>query len=229
MSFMVYFDFSTGFERIMFFRKGTYERILFAINKTERRLGIRREYYEGACRWNRWPLVAKTVSDKDYCDAVEQHNSMVRWFFEECLEAGYEATEQRPEGISPDMATNLFIGLQQLTVPTENWTHEYYQARMEAIYSTLRGRSEEGMTFDSEPLSINQARDVIVLFAQYLDLHDIRLEVCKGHDRLTNSYSEGYFWCSKCGAVDYNDLPDDFNTDESVCPECAVTNGDSDE
>lgn len=203
--------------------------MLLSVNETERKLGIRREYYEGSCRWNHFPLVAKTVSDEDYCDAVEKHNSMVRWFYEECSVAGKEATEQRPEGISPEMAKNLFIGLQQLRVPPEKWTSEYYQARMEAIYSTLRGRSEEGMTFDSEPLSINQARDVIVLFSQFLDSHDIRLEVCKGHDGLTNSYSEGYFWCQKCGAVDYDDLPDEFDRDESVCPECAVINGDCDE
>lgn len=228
MSFFVYFDFSVGFNTTLFFRKGTYERVLLAVNETERRLGIRREYYEGSCRWNHWPLVAKTVSDKDYCDAVEKHNSIVRWFYEECSKASNEATKQRPEAISPDMATNLFIGLQQLTVPVQKWTYEYYQARMEAIYDTLRGRPEEGMTFDSEPLSIEQARDVVVLFAQYLDSHDIRLEVCKGHDSLTNSYSEGYFWCSKCGAVDYDDLPDEFDTDKSVCPEC-VTNGDCDE
>lgn len=229
MSFMVFFDLSVGFNRTLYFREGTYSRVLLAVNRTERRLGIRREYYEGVCRWNDWPLVSKSVDDKDYCQAVEEHNAMVRHFYEECSEAKAKPTKHRTEGITPYMAQNLFIGLRQLTVPAEKWTYEYYQSRMEAIYDTLRGRSQEGMTFDSPPLSIEQARDVICLFAQYLDSHDIRLEVCKGHDSLTNSYSEGYFWCSKCGAVDYDDLPYEFDTNESLCPECKAQqeNGES--
>lgn len=220
MSFMVFFEFSVGFQRTLFFRKGTYERVLLAVNSTERRLGIRREYYDGACRW-RHPLVIKVVGDAEYCDAVEQHNRMVRYFYSECDEADVQATERRSEAISPDMAANLFIGLRLLSVTPEMWTRDYYQARMEAIYQTLRGREEEGMTLDSEPLSVKQAEDVIILFSQYLDVHDIRLAVCKGQDSLTNSYSEGYFWCSQCGAVDYDDLPSEFDTDQDVCNECA--------
>lgn len=221
MSFSAFFDLSTGFGSTLYFRAGTYDRILNAVNSTERRLKIRREYYNGECRWNRWPLVGD-VSDEDYCHAVEDHNRMVRGFYADCCEAATEPTDEQPEPITPEMAKNLFIGLKQLVVPTERWTPEYYQARMEAMYETLRGRPAEGMSFQAEPLTIEQARDVIVLFAQYLDSHDIRLDVCRGNDHLTNSSSEGYFWCSECGAVDYDDLPVDYYSDSNVCDECAA-------
>lgn len=220
MSFKVFFSLSTGFKCDLYFRKGTYDRILKHVNDTERRLGIRREYYNGDCRWNHWPLVAKEIDDKEYCDAVECHNAMVQYFYSECCEATNEPTEKRPDRITPDMAKNLFIGLSELDVPPERWTRGYYQNRMEAMYQTLRGNPTEGMSIDSEPLSLKQARDVIVLFAQYLDKNDIRLDVCKGQDELTDSYSEGYFWCAKCGAVDYDDLPYEFDTDSDLCYEC---------
>lgn len=220
MSFKVFFDFSVGFSKTLYFCKGTYKRVLEGVNATERRLKIRRQYCRGACRWNNFPLVDGGISNEEYCDAVEKHNSLVEWFYEQCSQAPCEPQQGREEAITPGMASNLFIGLRQLTVRPERWTYEYYQSRMEAMYDTLRGRPREGMIFDSEPLSIEQARDVIVIFAQYLDSHDIRLDVCRGHDSLTNSYSEGYFWCDQCGAISYDDLPYEFDTNNDRCDKC---------
>jgi len=218
MSFAVFFDFSTGFKCDLYFEPGTYERVLSRIRETEQQLGITRETYNGQCRWTRHPLVAQDTPDDVYCRAVEKHNATVRWFYAECTKAPKQPEGGRTEKISPEMAAELFIGLEQITVPPELWTDDYYRARMESMYDTLRGRPSEGMTFDSDALSVKQARDVIVLFSQYLDTHDIRLDVCKGQDWLTES--AGYFWCSQCGAVDYDDLPADFGTNTEHCDEC---------
>lgn len=222
MSFRSFFDFSVGFAKSLYFRTGTYNRVLMQVNETERKLGIRREYYGGCCRWSLWPsLVSNQVSDEEYCLAVEEHNEMVRWFYDECDKAKTRKTKERPERITPDMAQGVWLGLRQLGVPPERWSYEYYQARMQAMYSAMRGRESEGIVFDSKPLTVEQARDVIVLFATYLDRHDIRLDVCRGHDHLTNSYSEGYFWCEKCGAVDNDDLPGDFDASSNDrCSKC---------
>lgn len=221
MSFKVFFDLSTGFKCDLYFRPGTFDRVHQTINSTERRLGIRREYYRGVCRWKSRPLVNPQTSDTEYCDAVEEHNATVHWFYDACCKATTKPTETLTEKITPKMAQNLFIGLRQLDVPPERWTREYYQARMDSIYETLRGRQSEGMSLNSDPLTIEQARDVIVLFSQYLDRYDIRLDVCRGEDTLTDSYSDGYFWCTKCGAVNYDDLPHDFDMDSELCDECA--------
>ncbi len=220
MSFRVFFDFSTGFKKALYFRSGTFDRVLMQVNDTERKLGIRREYYGGYCRWSCFPKFAKEVSDEVYCDTVDRHNDVVRWFYGECEKAKAWKTKDRPEKIDPYKAQNLFIGLKILSVPPEKWTREYYQRRMDAMYSAMRGSESEGISFDSKPLTVAQARDVIVLFSAYLDKHDIRLEVCRGHDHLTNSYSEGYFWCGKCGAVAYEDLPGDFDTNNQLCAKC---------
>lgn len=222
MSFRTFFDFTLGFNRTLYFKSGTFDRVHKQVNETERRLGIRREYYMGSCRWSNWPkLVSDETSDEEYCRAVEKHNSMVRCFYQECCGAGKRKTKAKPEAITPYMAQNLFIGLRQLNVRPERWTYEYYQSRMEAMYQAMRGNETEGIIFDSKPLTIKQARDVIILFSSYLDTHDIRLDVCRGHDQLTNSYSEGYYWCQKCGAVDYDDLPGDFSTGgNEYCNKC---------
>ncbi|HEA67728.1 MAG TPA: hypothetical protein ENI07_13020 [Desulfobacterales bacterium] len=80
----------------------------------------------------------------------------------------------------------------------------------------MRGQESDGITFDEiPPLTPEQAGQVIVLFSEYLDTADIRLEVPRGHNRLASSDDGGYLWCEKCGAVTYEDAED---CDTDGCP-----------
>jgi hypothetical protein len=56
------------------------------------------------------------------------------------------------------------------------------------------------MTY-GDPLTERQAASVIILFSQWLDEHDIRLDVPLGHDILGRSDQGDYDWCSECGPI----------------------------
>lgn len=69
---------------------------------------------------------------------------------------------------------------------------------MGSLYEVMRGRPSEGITFDVKALTPAQAGAVIRLFEQFLDTHDVRLEVPHGYDHLASSLDGGYQWCNKC-------------------------------
>ena len=98
------------------------------------------------------------------------------------------------------MAREFWHGLQRIRVPHERWTADYYHARMNAIFLAMQGSddiySTEGMIFDSEPLTKDQAAAVVHLFDQYLDAHDLRLEVPEDRDTLYSS--DEYEYCEDC-------------------------------
>lgn len=228
MSFKVFFDFSTGLSVPLHVPIGTYKRMMSQVANTEAVLGIEREEYYGEIRWNHWPLVKKAseISDDLYCKAVEEHNATVRWFYSKLQDASCKVASKTTEELTPEMAKDFWLGLAQLTVPTERWSKEYYRSRMEAIYECLRGRESEGMTFDSEALSPRQAACVIVMFSQWLDRGDIRLDLKKGEDKLSSSYLGEYEWCSGCGAVDASEITWDDEADccDDLCDECKEKN-----
>jgi len=131
---------------------------------------------------------------------------VMKWADNLAAQAIYEAEKAAADGeaISPDDARQFWHGLQIIDVPLERWTAEYYENRMEAVYDTMRGRDSEGMCFDAKPLTEKQAAAVIRLFDQYIDAHDLRLEVPEGCDSLYPS--DEYAWCDICGAVRWEDV-----------------------
>lgn len=94
----------------------------------------------------------------------------------------------------------------RIDVPAQRWTSDYYQERMEHLYEVMRGRPSEGVTFGTKALTPKQAAEVVVLFSEFLDDHDIRLDVPLGHDGLRSSADGGYVWCEKCGAITDDDV-----------------------
>lgn len=213
MPFHVFFDFSTGLSGDVTVREGTFETMCKQVDETEKILGIECEEYNGVLRWKH-PLVRnEELTDEEYCSIVDDHNWRVRWFYNHLVECQENAPKNR-EIITPEMAETFWFGLTILSVPLNRWTDEYYQARMDAMYDCLRGRESEGMSYGSDALSVSQAKDVIVMFSQWLDKGDIRLDVIKGEDRLCRS--DDYQWCCSCGAVDF----DDIDIDEEYCFEC---------
>jgi hypothetical protein len=110
---------------------------------------------------------------------------------------------EEPETITVEQAAEFWPVLSlSIDVPFWRWTAEHYHDRMEHAYEVMRGRSSEGVHFDEEPLTIRQANAAIRIFSQWMDEHDVRLEVPNGHDMLKRSDTGGYDWCEHCGAID---------------------------
>ena len=88
--------------------------------------------------------------------------------------------------------------------------------KMNHLYEVMRGRPDDGVSFDETPLTERQAAQVINIFSTYLDEHDMRLDVPRGHDYLASSYDGGYDWCEKCGCAVH---PDDIGScEKKKCP-----------
>lgn len=104
------------------------------------------------------------------------------------------------ETITPDDARTFWYGLELLSVTPDRWTSDYYRGRMEHLYEVMRGRANEGVTFNARAITTKQAAAVINLLEVYLDRSDLRLEAPKGCDDLASSYYGEYEWCDKCFA-----------------------------
>jgi hypothetical protein len=199
MSYRIFFELSFGLSTPIIVPKGTLSEITKHIQKVENELGFKTEQFkDNQPHWvNTEPK--NGISNEQLCNIAEEHNTYVRWLyglFERC-------TKEPPkdgEAITPEDAAKFWHGLQLIDVPIEKWNGDYYQQRMIALYEAMRGRETEGNIFDSKPLTAKQAGDVINLFAQYLDLEDIRLDVPIGQDYLTNEDYD-HVWCDKCGGL----------------------------
>lgn len=223
MSFKVFFELSTGITNPINVPRGTYVAIMKTIANTERELGIERETYNEEVRWDRWPLVKRNdLTDEQYCRSAEAHNREVQRLYRTLAEWSGKPATDKTEELTPEMAKSFWLGLSLIDVPPERWTRDYYRARMEEVYETLRGRPKGGMMFDSDALTEQQAADVINLFSQWLDVGDLRLDVVKGDDTLTSSYDGGHSWCSGCGAVRPEDMYDPDDEDDDGCDEYCV-------
>jgi hypothetical protein len=203
MAYQVFFSMSSGLSKSIKVPKGTLKNILDHVHWVESRLGYETDQYRNNPKQWKTTKPKEGVSDKVYCETAEEHNSYVRWLYEK-FSAWSEDPPKECETITPKDAKKFWHGLQLIAVPLGRWTEEYYKARMDAIYESLRGRPSEGMNFDSKALTIEQANAVVCLFDQYLDAHDIRLEVPKGYDALYSS--DDYAWCEKCGAIHWDDV-----------------------
>ena len=203
MSFRVYFSMSTGLSKPVTVQKGTLAKIVERVHETEETLGLKTVRYKGNPKYWDGTKPTKDIDDKVYCNVAESHNCFIRWLY-----CHFEEHSDNPfpegETITPEQLSEYWHGLREIDVPVDRWSRDYYVARMEEMYEALRGRGE-GFMLNSKPLTERQAADVICLFGQWLDAHDCRPDVPKGHDRLACSDDGGYLWCEKCGAVTEED------------------------
>lgn len=204
MSERVYFSMSSGLKRSVKAPKGSFSAIMKHVRDVEGTLGIQRETYNGVERWDYWAEPFKTTfagfEDELLCRTVEKHNRWVRWIYGR-LAAWADGRDLGPqtEEITPEDAVTIWPALHTIDVPPDRWTADYYQSRMDHLYEVMRGREDEGVSFDERALTPKQAGAVVRLFEKYLGVGDLRLEVIKGEDCLSSG--EDYTWCTRCGAV----------------------------
>ena len=213
MSFHVFFSFSTGLSKPLQAPVGTLAAITAHVTEIEETLGLKRTsngegpdysvYWDYDSRPNgRSPA---PIEDELLCETVSKHNQWVMRLYED-IETWATKPPSPCETITEADAATIWHGLATLTVPPSRWSRDYYRERMEHLYEVMRGRENEGVTFDTKALTPNQAAAVIRIFDTYLDEWDLRLDVPHGYDHLASSYDGGYDWCSTCGrAMDYTD------------------------
>jgi hypothetical protein len=227
MSFHVFFSFSSGFSAPLKVPKGTKQSYIEHVERVEKTLGLKRtKYKDNPIHWESFNRDLSKIDDEVLCETLQQHNAWVRECYNNLgfwskhpftIGKGYE--DQGPnktypagwaaETITPEDAQLFWHGFEQIEVPVEKWTQEYYVNRMQHLYEVMRGRDSEGVCFDEKPLTEKQAAAVIRIFDQYLDAHDMRLDVPRDRDYLASSYDGGYDWCEKCGcAVHPDDIGD---------------------
>lgn len=223
MSYRVYFEMSTGLSKPVTVPKGTLQKILERIQFTEESLGLvieenpesanGKKYYKRSRQDLTLPELGPGILDETLCSVAEKHNSFVTALYEELEKySGSPATDG--EIITPEQSAEFWYGLARIDVPHARWTEDYYRARMDEIFESLRGRGDV-IIFDSRALTPGQAADVINIFGNFLDRWDMRLDVPKGHDYLASSNDGGYYWCEKCGAVTEEDAA---NCRKRKCP-----------
>ena len=203
MPFHVYFAFSTGLSKAIRVPKGTFERCLNHVKDVEKKLGLETtQYQDNPPHWKS-TIPKEGVTDELYCRVASNHNRFVQYLYADLAKWSKTILKKaNSELLTPSRAAKFWHGLQTIEVPPHRWTRDYYRDRMEHVYEVLRGVESEGCTFDAKRLTIKQAAAVIRVFEQYLDKHDLRLDVPNGHDRLKSSHDGGYVWCEKCGPVD---------------------------
>ena len=203
MSFHTFFDFKAGLAAPILAPSGTYENIMNHVRKVESTLGFETEQYGDNPKHWKSTRPKDGTPDTILCETAEQHNDWVRSLYED-FSRWAETPTPGGEVITPKVAKDFWHGLRMIDVPPERWTADYYKARMDAIYSAMRyNLSTDGMTFDADVLTTEQAVAVIRLFDQYLDSHDMRLEVPMGRDELYGS--DDYNYCEGCGGIIHAD------------------------
>lgn len=213
MSYHVFFAFSSGLSAPLKVPVGTRAAIMAHIESVESALPLKRtRYKKNPTHWDHWKRDFSKVPDEVLCETVSAHNQWVRQCYEDLARWSENPVEDGEE-ITPEDAEKFWFGLEELRVPPQRWTEDYYRERMEVIYEVMRGRPTEGVTFDARKLNPKQAAAVICLFSEFLDTHDIRLDVPNGRDYLASSSDGGYEWCEKCGPVH----PDDIGYDGNGC------------
>jgi len=199
MSFRIFFDLSYGLSRPLTAPAGTLQKILDHVAKVESALGFEKEKSsEGHCHWKS-TTPAENISDEVLCEIADHHNWYVGYLYENFGNWSENPPVGNTEVITPEQSQEFFYGLQIITAPFERWTPEYYKNRMNALYKAFRGEEAEGVSFDEKPLTIKQARSVMLIFQDFtgIDRFNLDLDVPRGHDELF--LGEDLYWCEKCG------------------------------
>lgn len=204
MSYHVHFSMSTGLAKPLRVPAGTKAEILAHVRDVEKTLGLKTtQYRDNPAHWMRNDFA--DLSDEVLCDTASKHNRFVVRLYEQFAEWS-EKPVKGGEKLTPADAAEFWHGLQKIEVPPDRWNAGYYREQMERVYEVMRGRPADGVTFDGKPLTTEQAVAVIILFSEFLDTHDIRIDVPVGHDHL--ACSDEYAWCEKCGAIADDEIDD---------------------
>ena len=202
MSYDALFSMSSGLSKPIRVPAGTLADCQSHVASVEKTLGYETTLYlDNPKHWLARNKPKDGVTNEVFCETAMRHNHWVYWLYDRLEEWSKKKPEGKTEKLTPKDAATFWHGLEEIHVPVERWTRDYYQDRMEHLYEVMRGRANEGVTFDPKALTVKQAAAVICLFSEYLDAHDIRLDVPNGHDYLASSYDGGYVWCEKCGPV----------------------------
>lgn len=194
MSYQTFFNFSDSLLQDLVVPTGTVKRVRDHICKTAEALQIK-PFDEQAWVWDN----NTAVNDEVLCAAVEEHNRFVMHFHDQ-LSAWAEKPMSEGETFTVSESKRLFKFLNTMRVPLERWSEEYFIEQMRVIYEVMRGRSENGITFDAKPLSPEQCDAVLTLFSEFMDKHDVRVAVLKGKDMIGSRYYGEWDWCEKCAA-----------------------------
>lgn len=208
MSVHVFFSLSSGLSAPLSVPRGTKQACVDHVLEVEKTLNIpRTKYKDHPEHWDTtFDWKPKAIDDELLCETVTEHNEWVRSLYESFGQWS-KAPVSDGEQMTPEDAQTFWFGLVILEVPLDQWTEDYYRNQMEHLYEIMRGRPNQGERFDAKALTPRQAAEVIVLFSQFLDDGDIRLDVPDGHDELASSSDGGYEWCELCGkAIDPDDV-----------------------
>lgn len=217
MSYRTFFSFTVGLSGPMIVPKGTLENAVARVAAVEETLGIKRsQYKDNLVHWDHWDPEFRagfpSADDKLLCETAREHNDWVRLFYDQLADWAKNPPTDG-EKITPEQAAEFWPGLRMIEVRVERWTVEYYRNRAEHFYEVLRGRESEGTIWPTDvPLTPEQAGAVTWLFG-FLDPGDLRLEVAKGEDHLSDS--DEYDWCERCGAMPQDETP---NCRQKGCP-----------
>lgn len=208
--YFVYFDLSEGLSRSIVVEPGFIESVDEHIKVVERALGycIVRQLEDGRFLWRK--ILRPGVSDDVLCDVARRHNDWVRHVYYR-FDKWSESPPVDGVELTPERAAAFWPALEFIDVPVNQWSQGYYINRMEHLFDVMTGNESEGVTFGADALTPQQAGAVVVLFSEFLDSHDTRLDVPDGCDYLTDDYD----WCEKCGkCIDR----DDMGCAEKGCP-----------
>ena len=199
MSFKLFFDLAVSFERPIAVPVGTHKKILKQIESVESELGYTREkYLDNPWHWRE--TLKDGVSGETFCEVVKGHNAFVRSLYDSFQKWVAEKPGGETEIITVKQSRDFFPGLKQLSVPYEKWSEDYFEEKLENLYEIIRGRDQEGVSFDAEPLSEEQAGKVILLLHEYIVGHkrfSKNYDVPHGCDYLADS--EDTAWCEQMG------------------------------
>lgn len=179
---MGYFGF--GKETIKL-KKSTWEWIKREYKDTMKEYGKIPEYHEWLSHFpdvsNPHSLIAP--SNETMCWFMRHHNRLAKeiWnHLENDCKSNEELIDVTPEmarevGYYEDKYGNQRMELfTEVTVPHSRWTPQYYVEEMNLKFDELQ---EKGLTKE-------QAFECILTFEEYLDKHDVRIELPKGDDTL---------------------------------------------
>jgi hypothetical protein len=199
----IFFSLSTDIKETIKLPEGTIKRVTDSIAAVEK-LGVKpTQLKDNSLYWMTRDLVEvfKTNSREDVCRVFGEHNSLIPWLYKLMSQSSKSPSSENVEEMTPQIFHNLVGRLNVIDIPPHCWTPGYFVERMEHFYEVMRGRESEGSVFMAGTLTPEQAGAVIRML-DFLDPEDHRLEVPLGHDHLTDEYH----WCSKCGAVHFDDL-----------------------
>lgn len=220
MSYQTFFMFAQGLAKPVRVPRGTVEAMRTHVADVTKVLGFKVEKHkDNPAHWRK-KEPGKKVTDAKYCCTVDEHNRLVRRFYDDLAKWSHTILKgEDSEVMTVEDAVSFWHGLELLEVPPSRWTKRFFRERMECLFEVMRGRPVEGVTFDAKALTSKQAAAVVNLFSAYLDDHDLRLDCPNGRDQLKSSFDGGYTWCEKCGPVDEGDFSDKVeNCSRQKCP-----------